>query len=1021
VPKPYPREFREDVVAVARHRKPGVTLEQIAGDFGVHPVTLSKWLRRADVDDGVKRGVSRDQSAELRGARERTHLVERDRELERIAEFLKSAQKGRGGELVVEGPAGIGKTVLLAAGRDVAVAEGFRVLRARGAELEREFAFGLVYQLFEPVIAAASEEERRLWLDGPPGVAARLLGLPGPGGDLTSAVAPDPSFAVLHGLYWLCANLAADGPLALVIDDAHWADGSSLRFLAFLLPRLEELRIAVLLGARPNEGGHNQGLLDALTMDPSGETITVAPLSVSGVTALVTAGLGVEPEAEFTMACWKATRGTPFLVRTLLEALRLERIAPVAASSACIANLATGALDRWVMLQLGRLGSDAGRLARAVAVLERGELDQVARLAGLYFPDAASAAELLIRAGVLDEAPLGFVHPLLRAAVYRDISINERAEAHGRAARLLARGRASSARVAEHLLATIPADDDWTVEQLQRAAREAVERGAPESSVAYLRRALLEPPRQELEGGMLLDLGLAEFSAGQSGWHDHLREAIAVASDETTRIAAALLLANALRWHERTAEAIEVCDGVAASLGGGNLKGRLTLEAMAAACGVLDATTAHAMSNRTNLLLLRAREQSVPRQCLAAAAYVAALLNEPADQVAELVLRALAAGTQPHPDDPPWLPGGAFRHPSAVVTLLWAERYDAAQALADAAVSEAQASANGIHLPAVLSQRSWLALRRGDLMSAEADARAVLEASGPPAPPIIRNRAIGVLVDVLIERGAHHEAERIFETVAADLAGRAVTAHVLRHSRGRLRFAQGHFGEALGDFRAAGEITVGGVAPSPCYLPWRSDAALAILSLGEPEAALKLSDEEVELARAFGAPRALGVALRAAGIVAGGQRGEDLLREAIAVLVGPDTRLEQARAQTDLGALLRRRNRRADARHLLRQAIDTAHHLGATALAERAETELRSTGAKPRRVRLTGLEALTASERRISELAANGLTNREIAQTLFITDRTVEAHLTHVFTKLDIKTRTALPAALAATTQDTGD
>jgi DNA-binding CsgD family transcriptional regulator len=516
---------------------------------------------------------------------------------------------------------------------------------------------------------------------------------------------------------------------------------------------------------------------------------------------------------------------------------------------------------------------------------------------------------------------------------------------------------------------------------------------------------------------MLLDLGLAEFSAGQAGWHEHLREAIDAATDDTTRIARVLLFANALRWQERTAEAIEVCDKVAARLDGCNTDGRQTLEAMAVVCGVLDATTAPVVSDRAGGLLLRAKEGSVPRQCLAAAAYVAALLNEPADQVADLVLRALAAGTDP--GDAPWLSGGAFRHPSAVVTLLWAERYEAAQELADAAVAEAQASANRTIFPAVMAQRAWLALRRGDLTAAEADARALLEAPGPQAPPILRNRATSVLVDVLVERGDLREADRTLESVAADLAGRGVTAHVLRHSRGRLRFAQGRFGEALGDFRAAGEVTIGGVAPSPCYLPWRSDAALAILALGEPDAARRLSDEEVKLARAFGAPRALGVALRAAGIVVGGQEGEALLREAIEVLVGQDTHLENARAQADLGALLRRRNQRADARQLLRQAIDTAHHLGATALAERAETELRCTGAKPRRVRLTGLEALTASERRIAELAASGMTNREIAQTLFVTDRTVEGHLTHVFTKLGVKARTALPVALVTTTEAT--
>jgi DNA-binding CsgD family transcriptional regulator len=354
-----------------------------------------------------------------------------------------------------------------------------------------------------------------------------------------------------------------------------------------------------------------------------------------------------------------------------------------------------------------------------------------------------------------------------------------------------------------------------------------------------------------------------------------------------------------------------------------------------------------------------------------------------------------------------------------VVTLLWAERYDAAQALADAAVADAQASANAMILPAVMAQRAWLALRRGDLTAAEADARALLEAPGPPAPPILRNRATSVLVDVLVERGDLDEAERTLDPVAADLAGRAVTAHVLRHSRGRVRFAQRRFGEALGDFRAAGEITIGGLAPSPCYLPWRSDAALTVLALGEPDAARRLSDEEVELARSFGAPRALGVALRAAGLVAGGQRGEALLREAIAVLAGPDNRLEHARTQADLGAVLHRRNHPADARRLLRQAVDTAHHLGAVALARQAETDLRATGAKPRRVRLTGLEALTARERRIAELAADGLTNREIAQTLFVTDRTVEGHLTNVFTKLGVRSRTSLPAALATPTQAT--
>ena len=941
-------------------------------------------------------------------------LLERDRELARIGECLQRARQGRGGALVVEGPAGIGKTALLAAGRDAAEGEGFRVLRARGNELEREFAFGVVRQLVEPMLAAASEPERAELLKGPPGVAAQLLGFPGLGDGVATAgaVAPDPSFAVLHGLYWLCANLAAHGPLALVVDDAHWADGASLRFLTFLLPRLEELQVAVLLGARRAESGDNRELLAAVMADPATEVVRVAPLTATGVATLVAAGLGVEPASEFTAACWEATGGTPFLVCTLIEALRDQRIAPVDAAAARVGEVATATLDRWATLRLVHLGPNAARLARAVSVLERAELGQAARLAGLALPEAARAADLLVRAGVLDDVPLCFSHPLVRGAVYRDMGTAERAEAHGRAARLLAETHSSPGRFAEHLLATAPGGDDWTVEQLRAAGREATARGAPESATTYLRRALIEPPSPDAGAGLLLELGTAEYNAGQPGWHDHLEAAVESAGEDRSRIAAALLLANALRWHSRNAEAIEVCDRVAARLDPTNTGAHSTLQAMAVACGLADAESAPSVAERARVMLVDPPQVAVPRQTLAVAANVAVLANQPADHVADLARRAIAAGPRPLPDlgDPPWFP-------YAVVAFVMAERNDEAQALLDAAVTEALAAANRTILPTLLTHRARLALRRGDLTAAEADAQALLDLSGASTPPLYRALATSVLVDVLVERGNLDAAERALGPLAADLHGRSVGAPHLRLARAKLRFAQRRFAEALGDLRTAGEIASASLTPSPSYLAWRSEAALAALALGERDAARLLSEEELELARAFGAPRTLGVALRAAALVAGGQPGQALLGEAIQVLAGRDTRLEQARALADLGALLRRSNHRAEARQLLRRAIDTAHHLGAETLALQAETELRATGARPRRVLLSGLESLTASELRIAELAADRLTNREIAQTLFVTARTVEGHLTHVFYKLDVKTRLELRAALAASTQ----
>jgi DNA-binding CsgD family transcriptional regulator len=199
---------------------------------------------------------------------------------------------------------------------------------------------------------------------------------------------------------------------------------------------------------------------------------------------------------------------------------------------------------------------------------------------------------------------------------------------------------------------------------------------------------------------------------------------------------------------------------------------------------------------------------------------------------------------------------------------------------------------------------------------------------------------------------------------------------------------------------------------NPAVLAWRSHLALALLGLGRRDEALELAREEVELAQAWGAPKPIGVALRARGLAEGESEGIETLRESVAVLERSTARLELARSLVELGAALRRANQRVDARELLKQGLDLAVRSRSVPLVERAEQELAATGARPRRLLLSGVESLTASERRVAGFAAEGLSNKDIAQALFVTTKTVEVHLSNVYRKLGIGSRSELPRAL---------
>ena len=901
---------------------------------------------------------------------------------------------------MIEGPAGIGKTSVLAQGRAGAAASGLTVLDARASELEAAFSFGVVRQLLETTIAGATEEERSRLLSGAAAQAARLFrsGDAGEGGE-------EDVYPLLHGLYWLALNLAESRPLALAVDDLQWSDTPSLRWLAYLARRIEGVPVCVLATFRPVEDEHP--LLAELLADPAAVMVRPSTLSASSVAQFVQQELGDAAESAFCLACHHATGGNPLLLRELLRTLAGENVAPVAASVPLVEQLAPDAVTRSVRLRLGRLPAEAARLARVVAVLgDRADREQAASLAGLERRDVAPAAAALARVDLLrPEPPFSFVHPLVRNSVYESIPAHEREAEHARAAELLERLGAPPEQVAAQLLLAPPETVPRAVQLLREAAGRAAAEAGLESAVQYLTRALEEPLPDEERGELLLELAAVETDLGAATVIAHLREAISLLRDSARQAEALLALGHALYWSGEEEKGVEVLERGLAEHTDVNIELRRRLEAEF----VVNATRVPSHYQRARALLaqldLSLDEGPGARVLIAGQAYHEAAGGGDAERTAAGALAALE--TMSDEERARNYTGGAY-------ALLRTDRLDEGIRLLDATLTDVRRRGAIFHFSSLSMTRAIFHYARGALIEAEADGRAALDTL-PDRQVWFRPAAYGWLAQILVERGAVDEAAGLLDAIESSVASDAFSRTPLLRGRAMVEAARGDHRTALTSALELGSAlaSFGHTNPAASYPAWRSLAAREYHALGESRDALTLAQEEVDLAREWGVPSPLGRALRILGLIEGGDAGIASIREAVAVLEPSPARLEHAYALADLGAALRRANHRAEAREHLRQALDLAQRGGATLLAEQAHEELIATGARPRRIIQTGAASLTPSERRIAAMAAEGLSNRDIAQALFVTLRTVEMHLSNAFRKLDISSRTQLAAALA--------
>ena len=934
-------------------------------------------------------------------------LLERDGELGALEGLVAAAGEGAGGLAVAEGPAGIGKSTLLRSLSERVSAEA-RVLWATASPLERPLGFGVVLQLLADEVERRAGGDEAFWS----GRIAPVRPLFDPSAQSGSAALDaglDRSAAVMHGLHALVAGACAEGPLLVVVDDVQWADEPSVRFLHYLAQRFGELPVAIALGLRTGEPEGDERAVSELVGHRGATHIVLRPLSRAAVEDLVRAQL---PQAEdaFCAACMVVTGGNPLYVRGLLSAVLAEGLEPTAAAAERLARLNPPALRRHLLARLGRLPGSARKLALAAAITGDGaELGQAAHVAGLELDAARDAADALRAADLLASIdPVAFAHPLIRETVRAEIPEGQRSAGHLEAARALHASSAEPERVAAHLLRAIPGREAWVVEALVKAAEQARVRGAPSSAAQYLERALREGAGLERRGEILFELGLAEATAGSPRGMELIREAAAELADRDQRALALMNLGRILGIRGRFAASADVFAVAAAELEGTGSPLAWWAAAGEAMSGSHDAARRNRSRAQLEALLGRDDLDALPigRAVLGFAALERLYAAEPRERVLELARRA--ARTLGSVDED----GVAFRI-AAMATASCGD-VEEAEELARRFGDAAGAQGSALELAALEFVHLLIALGRGDVGEIRRRAQASLDGArlgwGIGLP-----RAAGALALAQLEGGEPEAAAATLESWAGEPGFREdfEFPHWLE-ARGHVLLEAGRAADALREFERAGEIFagLGLVSPAISFRSWRSGAAVAAARLGDRKRAAELAERDAELARSAEVPRALGTALRALGVAHGGERGIELLREAVAAHGRSGAALEEARSLLELGSALRRSGRRRDARAVLRRAQECGRACGAVAVVERATEELSASGARLLRVALSGVAALTPSERRVADLAAQGLTNRRIAERLVISPKTVEHHLGSVYRKLGISSRRELADAL---------
>ncbi|MBY8866582.1 MULTISPECIES: ATP-binding protein [Streptomyces] len=847
------------------------------------------------------------------GAAASASLWERDEEVtavRRAVDILCADRASGGGLLVFQGEAGLGKTALLTETRRIAEERGCTVWSARGGEILRSVPFNVVRQLLQPALLSLLPEEAREYLGDWYGIAGPALGIAEPGERQA-----DPQ-GVCDGLVNAVRRLAdREWPLVLLIDDAHWADEESLRWLAASAERLAELSVLLVVTRRRGEvSGESARLLDAVAA--AAGVSDLRALSPDATAELTRSALGPHADAPFCREVWAVTGGNPYDAVELLAKVRDSELEPVESRAGELRDLNRSARGGGLVARLEELGIDATRFAWAAAILGTGiSVDLVAQLATMSRDEAVRCAELLRTARILTEpdpagahgvdGDLEFVHPLIATAVYNSIPDALRTAMHGIAAQVVAESGRGAAAASRHLLEVHPDDDEELVDQLRQAAREHLAVGAPEAARRCLERALREPPTPEVHPRVLYELGCATLLTAPATTIEHLRLALSMPGlDGRARVDAVCRLSQAQLHNNQLEEAVRTVEAEAARHEPGPT--RLRLQATQYMWEGLHAGESISPDRSGRLAELAAactgRDNS-ERALLILRGFDAMARGENAEEVVELCDRALVNGRL--------APGLGWTDTEWGIELLlmlasayaYSDRLDRAEALYNEALRAYETAGwSGGHLALAHAYVGLGHRRRGRLREAEASLRESLriaERVGRGLP--LYWTATCNLVDTLLARGHVEEAWTIAERYEfAPPYPATIVIPDPRSVRGRLLLATGRTKEGVNELEAAEKAAAVRGHHNPVMVPWAADLARA-LAVEDPARAARLAADVRRQAERFGTDTAIGEALRCAAALETGQRAVRLAAQAVAYLEASPCQYEHAAARVEFG------------------------------------------------------------------------------------------------------------------------